>query len=301
MRIFITTVLFVFSISCAGEPNLLASNEFKASANSEALKTTRLPAPASTNLSASPEQSSVKVHHVEKDNAASPYSAENIVAWATVALAFITAALAWATYRLYTTTVKLANDAKKTSERQAKETLRTLAIAESSASVARDEFYAAHRPKLIIRNVAINPVNESPEPERISIDWTIANIGDTPATIIAESTRYWKEEDGNIFHKFRANQIYKPEVTRNIQIESGESRLTPIEEANAVYDFYFSEGAANSSNNAGVPQNGGLIFIGYIIYVDQLGKRRKTAFMRRYDFGTRRFTKVDDSDYEYQD
>lgn len=43
------------------------------------------------------------------------------------------------------------------------------------------------------------------------------------------------------------------------------------------------------------------MFLGYVEYTDQTGMARRTAFLREYDFGSRRFVPVQHHDYEYQD
>jgi hypothetical protein len=44
------------------------------------------------------------------------------------------------------------------------------------------------------------------------------------------------------------------------------------------------------------------LFLGYIIYEDALGRRRNTAFLRRYSFATKTFSPMSEyTDYEYQD
>ena len=40
-------------------------------------------------------------------------------------------------------------------------------------------------------------------------------------------------------------------------------------------------------------------FFGYIDYLDNIGTKRRTAFCRQYNPTTRRFTAIDDDDYEY--
>ena len=43
-----------------------------------------------------------------------------------------------------------------------------------------------------------------------------------------------------------------------------------------------------------------ILFFGQIAYTDELGRWRRTGFMRRYNPSTRRFELTDDSDNEYQ-
>jgi len=44
-----------------------------------------------------------------------------------------------------------------------------------------------------------------------------------------------------------------------------------------------------------------LYFIGYIIYEDVLGGKRRMGFCRRYDETTERFITVNDPNYEYEE
>jgi hypothetical protein len=46
---------------------------------------------------------------------------------------------------------------------------------------------------------------------------------------------------------------------------------------------------------------GDIHFFGYMQYRDNIGIVRRTAFCRRYDIRTRRFSVVDDPDYEFSD
>jgi hypothetical protein len=44
-----------------------------------------------------------------------------------------------------------------------------------------------------------------------------------------------------------------------------------------------------------------LYILGWVEYLDDVGTRRRMAFCRLYNFGTRRFTPVNNTDYEHQD
>ena len=44
-----------------------------------------------------------------------------------------------------------------------------------------------------------------------------------------------------------------------------------------------------------------IIIYGYIVYSDERGNTRTTAFCRAWDFGIERFRNIDDPDYEYED
>ena len=57
--------------------------------------------------------------------------------------------------------------------------------------------------------------------------------------------------------------------------------------------------AARKTNPSKPEMPNCLYFIGYILYRDDIGVGRRTAFCRLYNFQTKRFEIVKDPDYEY--
>ena len=68
----------------------------------------------------------------------------------------------------------------------------------------------------------------------------------------------------------------------------------------------FLLGYARARNQVVTPSRdmedvGGILFLGFIEYQDQVGTTRNTAFLRQFDSETGRFNPIQHPDYEYQD
>src|SRR5207244_6429081 len=92
------------------------------------------------------------------------------------------------TKKRWNATVNRAEDAKKTSDRQAKETLKALQVSENAANtsqasvqVAQTQFIATHRPKIRIKHVYIPDQVWADKP--IEIKLVVVNVGLTSALI----------------------------------------------------------------------------------------------------------------------
>lgn len=198
-------------------------------------------------------------------------------------LAVFTVVLAVSTIALWRVTKKSADAVKQ------------------AADVARDEFLSTHRPKLIVRRIATKEIKGAHD--TLGVDFVIANIGDTAAKIIEISTKLWHEQSGEVLEDFPARPPYGASTSVSITIQSGESYMyTHAGEEILLSLVPFEEGYTKVSVPKGRATSGSdFLFLGYIVYEDGLRKKRRTAFCRRYDFGTKRFTPIDDPDYEYQD
>ncbi|HUX65631.1 MAG TPA: hypothetical protein VMV42_00655 [archaeon] len=227
-----------------------------------------------------------------------------------------TAALWWATYRL-------SRDARTTSERQAAEMERSLSLAEKQmalvgmqvdnsikqTAISREDFIATHRPRLAVRRLSINTVKGIGTPDILKVEFVVANIGATKAKIIEMSTRIWFPESSE---NLPAVPPYAESTFPGITLESGESGpLTHNDTAEMLARFQFQVGATQmhraaekarllrSKNTA--ENEPAFLFIGYIQYEDALGRKRRTAYCRFYNFVTQRFDPIPHPDYEYQD
>ncbi len=229
-------------------------------------------------------------------------------------LSAVTAALAVYTAKLCGATVRVANDAKSTSERQAEETQQALALTKKQISLAvlqlqivekqhdlqRWEHVMAHRPKLVIREVllvegsaGVSPPNNS----RPHIDFSIVNVGGSQATILEHSAAFIK-----VNRFLPAVPPYRPvtNVIVNPIREAGQSE--PVEtlyiDDPEVAEIVRSWRGKTVTNSDKAPH---YYFFGYVQYADSVGALRCVAFCRRYDVGTKRFVNVEDAEYEYSD
>jgi hypothetical protein len=216
-----------------------------------------------------------------------------------IALAVITLFLAIFTGCLWCETFKLAKRAKIDGDRQANETKEQLKIAaqsfeatQKSVALAREEFVATHRPKLIVRRIALTVADES-------VNFQICNVGDSEAIITAISTRLWSPEKAE---NLPAVPKYTDPGLGKIAIKSGESKqrnyiidvsMLPMLNAEISLFSTLTEEYSNSQPT--------LFFLGYIDYVDINDVKRQTAFLRQYDFKVQRFNALLHPDYEYVD
>lgn len=236
----------------------------------------------------------------------------------TIAIAFFTYTLWRATTGLFVMAKQQADDMREslaiaaTAANAAKESAdaatRTIAIMEQTAkmtekqialvgmqvdnsikqtTISREEFFATHRPKLILRAVSLELKKI---PDYMSIRYTIANVGASPARIVEYNVKYCvavhtelppalTEEQGIAFnHNMEPGDWYTmPEYT--------DLPLRAVDELDAgKYDLFL---------------------IGQLTYRDDMERKRHLGFCRRLDPTIWRFTKLDNSgpydDYEYSD
>jgi hypothetical protein len=176
---------------------------------------------------------------------------------------------------------------------QSRETRRLIAI-------ARDEFTSSHPPRIVIRRVSLDQgdiVIGAPISRPWKVQYIVANVGRANAEIF----------EGNATVK----RIEAPlpaippfddagDITGPIRLGAGESGPLTVEldPQGAIVQ------AVRSGELANVAQGdiaGDIHFFGYMQYRDNIGIVRRTAFCRRYDIRTRRFSVVDDPDYEFSD
>ena len=168
-----------------------------------------------------------------------------------------------------------------------------------SVKLSRDEFIASHRPKLIVRSVAIefkgdDPATENAEPTKLI--YTVANIGATPGTILRRNATVYTVFPGLVMPGSPRSLARSPpyniyaNMTDNSNIGSGEH-----------YDF-------TNENTLSREDWQALDFLGYVTYIigfvtyqDANKRQFFTAFCREYHPATGRCVAIDDLDYEYQD
>ena len=160
-----------------------------------------------------------------------------------------------------------------------------------SVKLARKEFNASHRPKFIVRRIA----HLEKDGAVIGVQYAVYNVGDADGILIATSAKIWLPEKAE---NLPALPPYDNLVTRNLTIKRGKSeQLTlviaesELEELN--FQFGFSEGNASNASP--------FLFLGFIDYTDMDGAPRQTAFLREFNFATKRFDPINHPEYEYQD
>ena len=158
---------------------------------------------------------------------------------------------------------------------------------------AKQEFLTTHRPALVVHNVAFELAKEpgtERQRENGCIMAYVVNEGGTPATVFEYTGWLYRERKApwtvvggrsSLRHRedfqrganrpgWRAWQI-------NFEVDELASKIEP------------------KSTLADIP----LYFIGYVLYRDSRGVRRRTGFLRKYDPVSRRFLRTDDADYDF--
>lgn len=197
-----------------------------------------------------------------------------VTAGATVVIAFFTIVLAWAT------------------DRQARLTRTAINQARDDFKLARAEFVATHRPKLILRG-AFAPITD-PLEAKIAVTYTITNIG---------GTRCWMTKchlglelvtyAGYPMLMLTPEMSFPSSVPFIGAIAAGESKVLTFVDPVRVWDD-------NHKRNWG-STGLGLHFVGHITYIDEPGSNimRQTAFRRGYDIDTQRFRRLWDAENEH--
>ena len=165
----------------------------------------------------------------------------------------------------------------------------------ATVSLAREEFNATHRPRIVVRR--ISPIEEGGA--ITGIQYTVHNVGDTECTITAISDQIWMPGAAK---DLPAIPAYSPPREQSISLEcNGSTAITHLDtESEFIGELNFLFGFAEESNpeRVSIPR---LLFLGYVNYIDRAGTKRQTAFLRQFNFTTKRFDPIIHPEYEYQD
>lgn len=151
--------------------------------------------------------------------------------------------------------------------------------------LARDEFNATHRPKIIVRGFFMMKP-DLPPGEPVRFGFVAHNIGETPGTIVEISTAATVLQADD---QVPQNSGIPGPKTLNLTLASGQHEVLPTGDGYTITDSDAIEiGAGNSV----------LLCVGVVIYVDGAKIRRQTGFSRRYRPRGRVWDIVE-SEYEY--
>lgn len=233
---------------------------------------------------------------------------DSLIAKATIWLAGVTTPLAIFTAFLWWVTLQLSRAAKKSSERQSKEmeksldltekqmalTGRQTDLAEKQHGLQRWQYLTTHRPKLIIRRISLDEGTPIGIPIGMlwKIQFIIANVGGSHATIIESNATFLKFDDGLPAIPPFSKEVNTVKIPDREAGQSDPPEFLHLDTA-TINTLCQYQGHGNSK--------GAFHFFGYIQYQDDLEIVRRMAFCRRYDVITKRFSKVDDPEYEYSD
>ena len=159
--------------------------------------------------------------------------------------------------------------------------------AKESIELVKQGFFATHRPKLRVHSIWLRKLDSTPDfindskPIMHQVVCSISNTGKTTATIRRMSIKFER-----LNKPLPVPSYSNPNVIEQT-IASGDTVTKSCDVGAFVVDCSIDREVND------------LYFFGYIDYRDDIGTIRRTAFCRLYNRETKRFTKVDDEDYEY--
>lgn len=153
-------------------------------------------------------------------------------------------------------------------------------------TLARAEFNATHRPRIILREAIIGSVLEG---EPIHPVLTLANVGETPGTIVRSHVRVEVVSE-DVERLFLHISVEQHSDLGEVRLAPGEHRILnyPRDDAPAWHKDSFSKASGPLRT---------IHLTGQILYVDELGVPRRTAFRRVLKPERQRFYRLPD-DYE---
>jgi hypothetical protein len=180
---------------------------------------------------------------------------------------------------------------------------RTVAATLAATELARQEFVATHRPKLIVRDVA--PMNTASN-NRVEIRYSIVNVGDSRGRVVQSDVyvEFFPEMAPMIVPTLAndKNDLEKA-IGEPIILQGGQSKMLFYWTDHFTWDDRIKSDFGTTSDiwKNRPAQYVGLFFVGHIIYADDNGTLRHTAFRRRYEARGQRFYPISDAEHEYAD
>ena len=181
---------------------------------------------------------------------------------------------------------------------------RALAISRRSVDTAQQSLALQFRPKMIVRNIVLDPLPPRPNGTSLPVlqhhpltgQFYIANVGGSVATIKEIlSLVFWTEPP--------PLPMRRPYEGRDGQKPSSLIRLQPGQSVPRRFD---SEQPLDVNpdqilrwSDSGSGPRIHLYVMGWVEYADDLGYIRRTAFCRKFEPQSVRFKAVDDPDYEH--
>jgi len=181
--------------------------------------------------------------------------------------AVATGAIGYFTYTLYTTSAEQAR------------------LTRDSIDLARAEFIATHRPKIIVYGVDVKLPGDVGNNRQVHFRYV--NAGDTDALVTA------------IFSRIQVAQKDRPPA--GLELHKHTVISSPILVKSGGHGIAITPDSVSFINlvRSGTAGSEIVFCVGVIVYRDKNDIERLTGFCRRYDAHSERWLQVADQDYEY--
>lgn len=174
-------------------------------------------------------------------------------------------------------------------------------IQEKQHTIGRLQFFAMHRPKIVLREAIIGSVLEG---EQFKIIMHIANVGSTPGTIVHSTVNVRLAAGVQLIMSGSTVDLHND--LGQIRLAAGESKLIDYPKDDAP-QYNADKMKMKSYSTAFVDKfierrDVETILTGQLIYIDEIGTQRRTAFIRILKSERQRFYPVaDEPDLDYSD
>ena len=174
--------------------------------------------------------------------------------------------------------------------------------------LAREEFTASHRPRLVVRNIVTKKVGADAVQDGylqliaaeavVSGQFYVANAGDSKATVTEALFMIYASRNGLPMERPYEGEDGTALVARSV--------LVPGDATPVIFDATVKVGRntpANSRYGGGNFRPGEDLptyAMGWIDYLDDARVRRRVSFCRRYDPNERRFLQLREADPDYE-
>lgn len=155
-----------------------------------------------------------------------------------------------------------------------------------SVQLARNEFIATHRPKIIVRHVLLADHGDELAQRDAQVDFVIANVGDTDATITRFYVQLYIQGELNPFFP-RSPEFRRSDV--NLRIAPGESVAVRRE----------CDGKAAEWSTQIIDASGAAFIVGRIKYVGDDRIQREMGFCRQMDGRNVFWGSIENPEFEY--
>jgi hypothetical protein len=218
------------------------------------------------------------------------HSTEWLLVLFTFFLVVFTGLLWWSTHKLWLAGERQREDARIAADRQ-------FEINQQSIKLAREEFVSTHRPRIILREAIIGSVLEG---EPVSIHFHVANIGETKGTITRNSVSV---EVVSVDRLMLHPSVEVKDDLGKIELGPGGAVVLKFQGETPKWETEKFKMKAFQTT-AGVIERRDLKihFFGQLVYLDQNGISRRTAFRRELLPERQRFYRIaNEPDLDYGD